>query len=126
MAKIIGSNKLVSDFICPQCAKSVTCGIGFRAGDVANIQYKLGDKVTWNNALTWPEKRPLDGTFSTIGYFECENLHCTSWQDCFPQVQEVLIYIENDCLIKAVPCRYKPEQLDYTVLRVDDDMGVFT
>lgn len=116
MSKISGSNMLMSDFQCPLCGTKVSCGIGFRAGYVANIQYKPGDKISWEGGNTWPESRPQNGTFATIGYFECENLKCDSWQDCFPEVQEVLISIENDAIVKIEPTKHKPDQISFDIV----------
>ncbi|MBX9723891.1 MAG: hypothetical protein K2X81_20965 [Candidatus Obscuribacterales bacterium] len=122
MSEIAGSNHLVSDFKCPKCGAAITCGIGFRAGTVKNLNYQIGDKIDWSGKRNWPEHRPPDGTFKTIGYFECENLRCETWNDCFPQVQEVLITIKNDIVSDVKEVFYQPEKIEFSVFSLDQEI----
>lgn len=123
MTEISGSNHLVQDdFKCPRCGTKLSCGIGFRAGTVKGINYKIGDKIDWSGKHNWPSERPENGSFKTIGYFECENLRCETWNDCFPEVQEVLITIENDIIRAYKPVFYKPDSIDFSVLAPDQEI----
>ncbi len=122
MTEISGSNHLKDDFKCPRCGAPLSCGIGFRAGTVNGIDYKVGDKIDWNSKHTWPAERPESGNFKTIGYFECENLRCETWSDCFPEVQEVLISIENDIIKEFKTVFYKPDKIEFEVLPPDQEV----
>ena len=122
MTEVSGSNHLQSDFKCPKCGAAITCGIGFRAGTVRNLNYKLGDRIHWDKQPTWPEERPNNGDFKTIGYFECENLRCETWNDCFPEVQEVLITIKDDQISEATPIFYRPDKIEFSVFSLDQEI----
>ncbi|MBX9686996.1 MAG: hypothetical protein K2X27_09855 [Candidatus Obscuribacterales bacterium] len=122
MSEITGSNHLLNDFKCPHCGTPVSCGIGFRAGTVKNLNYKVGDKISWSGKSQWPEQRPFGGNFKTIGYFECENLRCETWNDCFPQVQEVLITILDDVIRDAKPVFYQPDKIEFAVFDPEQEI----
>lgn len=122
MAEISGSNHLQSDFKCPSCGAAISCGIGFRAGTVKGIDYRLGEKIDWSGKRTWPEKRPDGGNFKTIGYFECENLRCETWNDCFPQVQEVLITIQDDVIHNVKSVFFQPNKIEFSVFSLDQEI----
>lgn len=122
MSEISGSNHLLSDFKCPQCGAAITCGIGFRAGTVKGLDYKLGDKIEWAVKRNWPDERPEGGNFKTIGYFECENLRCQTWNDCFPQVQEVVITIKNDVISDVKTVFFQPDKIEFTVFSPDQEI----
>lgn len=122
MSEITGSNSLNIDWKCPKCGKPVTSGIGFRAGTVKGISYKIGDKIEWTGKRTWPAERPEGGNFKTIGYYECENLRCESWNDCFPEVQEVVITIHEDVICSALPIFYQPDKIDFFVLSPEQEL----
>ena len=122
MSAISGSNLLHSDFNCPRCGTLITCGIGFRAGIVRGIEYRLGDKIDWSGKKTWPCERPEGGSLKTIGYFECENLKCPTWHDCFPEVQEVLITIQNDVISQVKSISFQPGRIDFTVFSPDQEI----
>lgn len=89
-------NTIYSDLRCPYCNEKVLSGVGFRYGSVARITYKLGDNINWTGAEIRPKARPKAKVVKTIGYFNCDNTHCSSWQDCFPLVQVALVTIESD------------------------------
>lgn len=96
-------NTLHTELNCPFCGEKVESGVGFRFGLVANLQYRLGDRIRWDGAPTRPSTRPKARTVKTIGYFNCDNIRCKSWQDCFPQVQPALVTIEDDVLAVVEP-----------------------
>jgi hypothetical protein len=123
MTAINGSNHLQSDFKCPKCGAAVSCGVGFRAGTVKGTDYKIGDKIDWSGKTNWPAERPDDGSFKTIGYFECENLRCETWNDCFPEVQEVLITIEHDIIRAAEPIFFQPNKIEFSVFSLDQEIS---
>lgn len=122
MGEMFGSNHLQSDFHCPRCGAEISCGIGFRAGTVKDINYKIGDKINWSEKPTWPQERPEGGNFKTIGYFECENLRCETWNDCFPEVQEVLITIKNDIISDIKTVHFRPDKIDFSVFSLDQEI----
>lgn len=119
---VSGSNYLRGEFKCPKCGAEITCGIGFRAGTVGGINYKLGDKIVWAEKRNWPQERPEDGSFKTIGYFECENLRCPTWSDCFPEVQEVVITIKNDVISDLRPVFYNPGEIKFSVFSLEEEI----
>ena len=122
MSEISGSNNLNINWNCPKCKQPVSSGIGFRAGVVKGLSYKIGDKIDWSAKTTWPAERPDGGNFKTIGYYECENLRCESWSDCFPEVQEVVITIHDDVICSAIPAFYQPDKIDFFVLSPDQEI----
>jgi hypothetical protein len=70
--------------------------VGFQVGVLENRRYRLGDRLNWEGADRRPKERPQSGSLKTIGYFNCDNPKCSSWNDCYPDVQQALIVIEND------------------------------
>lgn len=92
-------NTVYARLLCPFCRQKVESGIGFKVGVLDNTAYKLGDKLKWHGSPCRPEQRPGDGNLATIGYFNCDNINCGSWQDCFPTVQEAIVIVENDVIV---------------------------
>lgn len=82
----------------------------------------MGDKIDWSGKKTWPEERPEGGNFKTIGYFECENLRCPTWNDCFPQVQEVLITVKNDIISEIRPIFFRPDKVEFSVFSLEQEV----
>ena len=113
-------NILNTDLPCPKCGAKISSGIGFRVGKVAGLSYEIGDRITWGDSGNRPAVRPQDGSLKTIGYFECENLDCETWQDCFPEVQEVLIVIENDVIEDVKPTIHKPGVVSFDIIEPGD------
>jgi hypothetical protein len=91
-------NTLHGDFSCPFCNEKVVTGVGFRYGAIANELYRIGDEIGWQGAATRPATKPNAKVVKTVGYFNCDNIRCSTWQDCFPRVQRALITIENNRL----------------------------
>jgi hypothetical protein len=112
-------NTLYADVKCPKCGKNVTSGIGFRIGKVDGSSYKLGQKIAWD-APSRPPSRPKNGSLKTIGYFECDNLECESWHDCYPEVQEALIVIHDDVIAEAKATVHKPGEIDFDIIEPKD------
>jgi len=73
--------------------------VGFRVGALKNYSYKIGDNLSWQGTLCRPEVKPPAGNIRSIGYFNCDNLRCTSWSDCFPDVQLAIVIIENNEIV---------------------------
>ena len=92
-------NTLYCDLACPFCKQKILSGVGFQLGIIANLKYKQGEKLKWDGGQTRPVVRPACGNFKTIGYFNCDNITCSSWQDCYPSVQEALITVANDIIV---------------------------
>lgn len=88
-------NTVYSDLQCPFCQEKVVSGVGFRFGAVANLRYKIGDQIKWEGGPTRPSACPAQSVVKTVGYFNCDNIRCSSWQDCYPSVQKALVTIEN-------------------------------
>lgn len=113
-------NTVYAPLACPKCGKAVESGVGFKAGRVAGLSYKLGDKVAWSEKSSRPAQRPQDGSLKTIGYFECDNLDCETWHDCYPEVQEALIVIRQDVIAEVKPYVHKPGTLDFDIIEPED------
>ncbi|MBA3992773.1 MAG: hypothetical protein C0469_04540 [Cyanobacteria bacterium DS2.3.42] len=89
------------DLICPFCNERVTSGVGFRLGCLENKNYKPGEKLNWEGAICRPETHPKGGNIKSVGYFNCDNVKCKSWTDCFPEVQQALVIVKNDVIEKV-------------------------
>jgi hypothetical protein len=111
-----GNNTLYCEIKCPRCGHNVASGIGFRVGAVNQSSYQLGQKIIWEGAHVRPSERPTDGNLKTIGYFECDNLKCDTWQDCFPEVQEAMITIKADVIAEAKPCTHSPNDIRFDII----------
>jgi hypothetical protein len=92
-------NTLYADVHCPFCNEKVTSGVGFKVGALTNKSYRIGDKLNWKGAPVRPEKPPAKGDITSIGYFNCDNIRCSTWQDCYPQVQQAFILVKNNVLV---------------------------
>jgi hypothetical protein len=112
----LGTNTLTCEIKCPKCQKTIKPQIGFRAGTIRQRTYKMGDKLDWEGPGTVPEARPSGGNLKTIGYFECDNLHCSTWQDCYPEVQEALIVIESDIISHVKATTHRPNEILFDIL----------
>lgn len=73
--------------------------MGFRVGALKNASYKIGDQLSWEGPISRPEIKPPAGNLRSIGYFNCDNLRCSSWSDCFPDVQLAMIIVENNEIV---------------------------
>lgn len=89
-------NTIDCDIKCPHCNQKIESGIGFRFGFLNQDIYKIGDQISWEGNDLRPEMRPAQSVIKTLGHFNCDNLECSTWQDCFPDVQTALITIENN------------------------------
>lgn len=112
----LGTNTLHCELKCPMCNTLIKPQIGFRAGTIRQRTYKMGDKIDWDGPSTVPETRPANGNLKTIGYYECDNLHCSTWQDCYPEVQEALIVIESDIISHVKPTTHRPHEILFDIL----------
>jgi hypothetical protein len=92
----LNCNTLYSELHCPACQGKVVSGVGFRLGAIAAKQYQVGDELSWDGAPTRPATRPKAKVVKTVGYFNCDNIRCSTWQDCFPTVQLALITVEGN------------------------------
>jgi hypothetical protein len=114
------TNTLYCDIACPKCGKNVSSGIGFRAGAVSRRSYKLGERLVWEGGNQRPEQRPDNGNLKTVGYFECDNLKCETWADCYPEIQEALIVVKNDVIAEAKPFTYRPNELVFDIIEPNE------
>ncbi|HEY9715492.1 MAG TPA: hypothetical protein V6C72_18605 [Chroococcales cyanobacterium] len=92
-------NTVYADLDCPFCKQKVESGVGFRLGEIKNASYRIGDKLSWNGRYCRPAKRPPNGDIVSVGYFNCDNVRCSTWQDCFPVVQQALITVKADTIV---------------------------
>jgi hypothetical protein len=114
------SNTVYCDIACPKCGAKVTSGVGFRVGSVDQLSYKLGETLKWEGPRQRPAMRPKDGNLKTVGYFECDNLKCETWADCYPEVQEALITIRSDVIAEVQPFVHKPNQIDFDIIEPNE------
>lgn len=104
-------NTLYGGIECPACQQKVVSGVGFKLGQVAHHTYKIGDELRWGGENCRPSANLIDkdaDVIKTVGYYNCDNIRCQTWQDCYPQVQIALITVERN-VIKAVECFEGPE-----------------
>jgi hypothetical protein len=96
-------NTIYGEFQCPHCHDKIASGVGFRFGTVNNLGYRVGDELDWTGPNTRPKARPPAKVVKTVGYFNCDNIRCSSWRDCYPAVQRALITIENNRIVSVAP-----------------------
>jgi hypothetical protein len=84
------------DFVCPCCGEKLTSGVGFRVGAVLRHNYKMRDELIWQGGECRPQSQPALGNIKTVGYFNCDNPACSSWTDCFPEVQYALVTVQGN------------------------------
>ena len=118
--EIIETNTLYYELECPRCGAVVHSGIGFKVGHVRRLTYRVGEAIKWNGNHCRPSQRPADGNLKTIGYFNCDNPRCETWQDCFPEVQEALIVIQNDIISDVTATKYKPGEQSFHILEPEE------
>ncbi len=92
-------NTLHCDLYCPHCNEKIISGIGFQVGSLQKRQYRLGNIIDWQKEPRRPDKRPASGNIVTLGHFNCDNPSCSSWQDCYPNIQTVKITIKEDKIV---------------------------
>ncbi len=110
------TNTLYYDLSCPRCGQNVQSGIGFRLGSVRRLNYQIGQRLAWDGPNCRPPVRPEARTLKTIGYYNCDNPGCDSWQDCYPEVQEAVITVVEDVITEVTTIVYKPEELTFAIL----------
>jgi len=84
------------EFVCPFCKEQLTSGVGFRLGAILRLNYQMGDELIWRGGECRPESKPLLCDFKTLGYFNCDNPACSTWTDCFPEVQHATVTVVNN------------------------------
>jgi hypothetical protein len=97
------TNTLYVALPCPFCQEKVISGVGFRVGAITNKRYQLGDKLEWTGQECRPAERPSHGNLTTVGYFNCDNVRCSTWQDCYPEVQQAIVVIREDIITDVQP-----------------------
>lgn len=91
-------NTVYPDLRCPYCEEAIVSGVGFCVGAIGRFDYRIGDRLRWEGSVCRPVERPVGGNIKSVGYFNCDNMRCKSWMDCFPLVQQALITVENDVI----------------------------
>ena len=92
--------------------------MGFRVGALTNHSYKIGDTLLWDGPVCRPEVKPPAGNIRSIGYFYCDNLRCSTWSDCFPDVQQVVVVVENNVLVAVELHKLLDEVEQFQILEV--------
>ena len=109
-------NTIHGDFICPHCKEPVQSGIGFRYGYLNRDIYKKGDDIKWHDKNCRPKEKPAFKVIKTLGHFNCDNIKCSSWQDCYPDIQNVLITIENNRIVEVEHYKHTGEEDEFAFL----------
>lgn len=109
-------NTVYSDLECPFCHAKVASGVGFQVGVVGNLNYKIGEKLKWDGSNCRPAVRPPGGNIKSIGYFNCDNIRCSTWQDCYPEVQQALVTVENDIITDVSVFHERKEGQNFDII----------
>ncbi len=109
-------NTVYSDLECPFCHVKVASGVGFQVGVVENLNYKIGEKLKWDGSNCRPAVRPPGGNIKSIGYFNCDNIRCSTWQDCYPEVQQALVTVENDIITDVSVFHERKEGQNFDII----------
>lgn len=81
-------------------------------------RYKIGDTLSWQGESKRPETPPPAGNIRTIGYFNCDNLRCSTWSDCFPDVQQAIVVIENNVFVAVELHESIDEEEQFQILEI--------
>jgi len=106
--KLLNFNTINGGLSCPFCKEKIVSGVGFQYGTIDNRQYAVGDEIDWSGTPCRPAKKPTEDLVKTVGYFNCDNVRCSSWQDCYPDIQTALVTIEKN-KIKSLAIYTGPE-----------------
>jgi len=109
-------NTLEGGLVCPHCKADIISGVGFRLGNIASLRYKIGDSLSWDGDYCRPKSRPSAKTIKTVGYYNCDNIKCKSWQDCFPDVQLGLITVEDNVIAKVEPYTGPEPETEFPII----------
>lgn len=109
-------NTLVDGLVCPKCKADIISGIGFRLGHVASLRYKVGDSLSWEGNNCRPPTKPKEREIKTLGYYNCDNMKCESWQDCYPDVQLAVITVVNNVIAAVDPYQGPEPTRDFPIL----------
>jgi predicted RNA-binding Zn-ribbon protein involved in translation (DUF1610 family) len=90
-------NILITQIVCPNCGAKQQVRIQFKFGDTWQLQYKLGDKISWGgNDVGSPD------LINVKAYGIAESLTCTSCkEDSIPE--EYDIFISNSIITSVSP-----------------------
>jgi hypothetical protein len=108
-------NTLYADVSCPFCHEKVSSGVGFKAGALNSKAYRLGENLDWKGTILRPEQKPKQGNIVTIGYFNCDNVSCSTWQDCYPQVQQAYIRVKKNVIVAVEPVQDQSDFKSYEI-----------
>ncbi|MCA9814580.1 MAG: hypothetical protein H6677_01005 [Candidatus Obscuribacterales bacterium] len=109
-------NTIYGELDCPHCKSRILSGVGFRFGQLNQRQYKKGDELAWEGDQCRPPSRPDARVIKTLGHFNCDNIKCSSWQDCFPDIQTVLITIENNRITDVEIYKPSGDEEEFAIL----------
>jgi len=109
-------NTLLGGLDCPHCKAEIISGVGFRLGTIASLRYKVGDSLSWEGDYCRPPSRPQAKTIKTVGYYNCDNIHCKTWQDCYPDVQLALLTVQNNIITSVEPYKGPEPEKDFPIV----------
>lgn len=112
-------NTLYADLDCPFCKEKVISGVGFRLGYLGHQSYHLDDTLNWDGQPINPSRRPEKGNIIQVGCFNCDNVRCASWQDCYPTVQQAFVHVANNVLVACEPVDANLQLKDFQILEVE-------
>ncbi|MDZ4837419.1 MAG: hypothetical protein SGJ27_26840 [Candidatus Melainabacteria bacterium] len=109
-------NTLEGGLVCPHCKAEIISGVGFRLGTIASLRYKIGDSLSWEGENCRPATRPQTKEIKTLGYYNCDNIKCSSWQDCYPDVQVAVVTVANDKIASVEPYQGPEPAKEFQIL----------
>lgn len=113
-------NTIDGELLCPHCNSKIISGVGFRFGHLNQTRYKLGDELAWEGDNCRPPSRPSASVIKTLGHYNCDNIKCSTWQDCFPDIQNVLITIENNRITNMAPYQANGDESEFAILEPEE------
>lgn len=109
-------NTIDGELECPHCKSRIVSGVGFRLGQLNQRIYKLGDELAWEGDSCRPPSRPRAKLIKTLGHFNCDNIKCSTWQDCFPDVQAALITIKDNVITSLEIYQCQGDEEEFAIL----------
>ncbi len=113
-------NTLEDGLNCPFCNAVIISGVGFRLGSIASLRYKVGDSLSWDSDYCRPKEKPQANVIKTLGYYNCDNIKCKTWQDCYPDVHLAIITVENNVISNVEPYKGPEPKSEFPILEPEE------